>query len=79
MSAEDLFKKYGYVSLGAQEGMQIVEKYYEAKLEELQKALEESKQYKVALRQIVCLNIPMPDEVFNIANDALERSNPWKR
>jgi hypothetical protein len=30
--------------------------------------------YKKALSKIVCLNIPMPDEVFNIANDALEET-----
>jgi len=28
--------------------------------------------YRKALQKIVCLNIPMPDEVFEIANNALE-------
>ncbi len=37
--------------------------------------VEEEKRYKSALRKIVCLNIHMPDEVFNIANDALERKD----
>jgi hypothetical protein len=28
--------------------------------------------YKRALRKVICLNVPMPDEVFNLVNDALE-------
>lgn len=46
--------------------------YAAQRIEELEAELEETKRYKTALRKIVCLNIPMPDEVFNIANDALE-------
>ncbi|MUT66027.1 hypothetical protein [Paenibacillus sp. NEAU-GSW1] len=33
------------------------------------------KHYRGALRRIVCLNTPMPDEVFEIANNALEEDN----
>lgn len=48
--------------------------YAAQRIEELEAELENAKRYKTALRKIVCLNIPMPDEVFNIANDALEGS-----
>jgi hypothetical protein len=30
------------------------------------------RRYKTALRKILCLNVPMPDEVFNLANIAYE-------
>ncbi len=31
-----------------------------------------ARKFRKALKKIVCLNIPMPDEVFEIANNALE-------
>lgn len=35
----------------------------------------DAEKYHKALKKIVCLNIPMPDEVFNIANNALESND----
>lgn len=41
-------------------------------IEALESSGKDFKRYKTALSRIVCLNIPMPDEVFNLANNALE-------
>lgn len=38
----------------------------------LELSVKDIKRYKTALSRIVCLNIPMPDNVFNLANNALE-------
>ncbi|WP_245640056.1 hypothetical protein [Paenibacillus dakarensis] len=40
--------------------------------EKLDQMEQEAKKYRKALQKIVCLNISMPDEVFEIANNALE-------
>jgi hypothetical protein len=43
-----------------------------AEVERLQAIEAAHNRYKRALRKVICLNVPMPDEVFNLVNDALE-------